>query len=93
MEKFVIDNWGIITTVLALVFNVGFIYKGFKEKPNRSEVFEIATEKMKEHKEGCDYFKKTEGVKLQQSVEDLKSVVDKIDRRIEKIYSKIISDK
>jgi len=93
MEKFVIDNWGLISTVLALVFNVGFIYKGFKDKPNRNEVISITSDRLKEHRESCDYFKKTEGVKLQQSVEDLKNVVDKIDGRIEKIYSKIIRDK
>lgn len=93
MEKFVADNWGVITTILAFVFNIGFIYKGLKDKPGRSEVYKIALERLKEHKEGCDYFKKTDGVKLQQSVEDLKGTVDKIDRRIEKMYSKIMLDK
>jgi hypothetical protein len=92
MEKFVADNWGVITTILAFVFNTGIIYKGLKDKPGRSEVYRIATEKIKEHKEGCDYYKKTDGVKLQQSVEDLKDTVDKIDGRIEKMYGKIMQE-
>lgn len=93
MEKFVADNWGVITTILAFVFNIGFIFKGLKDKPGRSEVYKIASEKIKEHKDSCGYFKITEGVMLQQSVEDLKNIVDKIDRRTEKIYGKIMSDK
>lgn len=93
MEKFLSEYWGLITTIIAFTFNIGFVYKGLKDKPNRNEVNQIAAEKLKEHREGCDYYKKTEGVKLQQSVEDLKEVVDKIDRRIEKMYGKIMSEK
>jgi hypothetical protein len=93
MEKFVADYWGVITSVLAFAFNIGIIYKVLKDKPGRSEIYKITSEKLKEHKEGCDYFKKTDGVKLQQSVEDLKDIVDKIDRRIEKMYGKIMQEK
>lgn len=93
MEKIITEYWGVIITIMAFVFNIGFIYKGLKDKPGRQEVLQITNEKFKEHREGCDYYKKIEGVKLQQSVEDLKEVVDKIDRRIEKMYSKIMLEK
>lgn len=93
MDKFITEYWGIMVTIIAFAFNIGFVYKGLKDKPNRNEVNQIAGEKLKEHREGCDYYKKIEGVKLQQTVEDLKEVVEKIDNRIEKMYEKIMTEK
>jgi hypothetical protein len=91
MEKYLAEYWGVITTIIAFAFNIGFIYKSLKDKPGRTDVNQITSERLKDHKEGCDYYKKTEGVKLQQTVDDLKEVVDKIDRRTEKMYGKIMS--
>jgi hypothetical protein len=93
MEKMISEYWGLVTTIIAFAFNIGFIYKGLKDKTSKTEVQQITNEKLKEHKVGCDYYKKIEGVKLQQTVEDLKEVVEKIDRRIEKMYGKIMSEK
>lgn len=93
MEKFISDNIGtIIMYSVFIIFQLGFIYKGYKSKPNKDEILNIVKNAVDTHKKDCRYYPESDGKVVEQKYKDLKEDVCYIKDRVDKIYDKIISE-
>lgn len=93
MDKYLVDNaYGIILSILIIIFNFGYVFRNLKAKPSNNDVHKIISDRIKSHRADCNFFDKSDGRVLSQTVTDMKDSVRKIEGKVDKIYDKLLEN-
>ena len=94
MEKYIIDNLGtLIMYGLFIAFQVGFIYKSFKGKTSKDDVYRIIETKLANHKDNCRYYPEDKGIETATKLGDIESNIKEIKNKIDQIFNYLLPDK
>jgi hypothetical protein len=76
-------------SILVVAFNFGYVFKSLRDKPTKTNVYDIIKTEIKNHNDTCRYYPETAGVQNAQCLKDLKITVDKIETKVDRILDKI----